>query len=107
MANTYAWSVTSMTCYPEYASQTNVVFQVSWVCSATDGTNNTATYGTVDVTYEAGTPFTPYSSLTLAQVNGWVAAALGAAGIAAAEATCDAQLTAMANPTTVSNPLPW
>jgi hypothetical protein len=107
MANTYSWAVNSMTCYPTYASQTNVVFQVAWVCSATDGTYNTATYGSVDVTYEAGTPFTPYNQLTLAEVNGWVAEALGSTGIAAAQAQCDEQLTALANPTSTAPPLPW
>ena len=107
MSNTYSWAVTSMTSYPSYASQTDVVFQVAWVCSATDGVNNTATYGSVEVTYEAGSPFTPYDDLTLAQVNGWVATALGAEGVANAQTACDEQLQAMANPQTETLPLPW
>lgn len=109
MANTYQWAVNSMTAYPEHADEQNVVFQVNWVCSATDGNDhNAATYGTVDVTYDAGTPFTPYDQLTLEQVNGWVAAALGPEGIAKAEADCDAQIAEQTNPNNpVTPPLPW
>ena len=107
MPNSYSWAVNSMTAYPEVDGKTDVVFQVAWVCSATDGANNTATYGSVDLTLDPSAPFTPYDQLTLDQVLGWVFDVLGPDGIAAAEATCDAQLTAMASPDTVTPPLPW
>lgn len=107
MANTYQWAVNQMTAYPEYEGETDVVFQVAWVCSGTDGTYNAATYGTVDVTYEAGAPFTPYADLTLEQVNGWVADALGPEGVAKAEADCDAQIEAQKVPGPITPPLPW
>jgi len=105
---TYAWAVNSMTAYPEAEGEQNVVFQIAWVCSATDGVYNSATYGSVDTTYVAGTPFTPYNELTLQQVNGWVADALGPEGIAKAYADCDAAIEAQQNPTQpVTPPLPW
>jgi hypothetical protein len=108
MANTYQWAVNSMTAYPEFEGETDVVFQVAYVCSATDGEgHNAATYGTVDVTYESGTPFTPYADLTLEQVNGWVAAALGEEGIAKAQADCDAQIEGQKEVKPVTPPLPW
>lgn len=107
MANNYAWAVTSMTAYPEYAGQTDIVFQVAWVCSATDSVNNTAAYGSVELTLNPDDPFTPYADLTLDQVLGWVFDAIGEDGKAAAEASCDEQLAAMAAPVTVTPPLPW
>jgi hypothetical protein len=108
MANTYQWAVNSMTAYPEFEGETDVVFQVSWVCSATDGNgHNAATYGTTDVTYEAGTPFTPYNELTLEQVLGWVFAALGPEGVAKAEADCDEQIAKQLEPAPINPPLPW
>lgn len=107
MANTYSWAVTSMTAYPQYEGQTDVVFQVAWVCSATDGVNNTAAYGSVDLTLDPAQPFTPYADLTLDQVLGWVFGAIGDEGKAAAQAQCDDQLAAMAAPQTVTPPLPW
>jgi len=107
MANSYQWSVTSMTAYPQFEGQPDVVFQVAWVCSATDGVNNTATFGSVDLTLDPSAPFTPYADLTLDQVLGWVFGSLGNEGKAQAQADCDAQLAAMAAPATVSPPLPW
>lgn len=108
MANYYAWAVNQMTAYPEFEGETDVVFQVAFVCSATDGNgHNAATYGTVDVTYEAGTPFTPYNELTLEQVLGWVFAALGPEGVAKAEADCDEQIAKQLEPAPINPPLPW
>jgi len=108
MSNTYAWAVNSMTAYPEAEGEQNVVFQIAWVCSATDGTYNAASYGSVDTTYVAGSPFTPYDQLTIDQVNGWVADALGPDGIAKAQADCDAAIAAQQAPDLpVTPPLPW
>jgi hypothetical protein len=108
MTNSYQWAVNSMTAYPQYAGETNVVFQIAWVCSATDGTFNSATYGSVDTTYVAGSPFTPYNELTLKQVNEWVADALGPDGIAKAYADCDASIAAQQDINKpVTPPLPW
>jgi hypothetical protein len=97
-----------MTAYPQYAGETDVVFQVAWICSATDGTYKSAAYGLVDTTYVAGSPFTPYDQLTLDQVNGWVADALGPDGIATAYSICDALIADQQNPNLpVTPPLPW
>jgi len=108
MSNLYAWAVNSMTAYPEAEGQTDVVFQIAWVLSATDGTYNSAAYGSVDTTYVAGSPFTPYDQLTIEQVNGWVADALGPEGIAKAQADCDAAIAAQQDTNLpVTPPLPW
>jgi hypothetical protein len=108
MANQFFWSVNSMTAYPEAEGEQNVVFQIAYVVSATDGTYNAAAYGSVDTTYVAGTPFTPYDQLTLDQVNGWVADALGPDGIAKAQADCDAAIAAQQDTSKpVTPPLPW
>ena len=107
MANTYQWSMNSMDSYPTYAGQTDCVFNVAWVCSATDGVNNTATYGVVAIPYIAEDQYIPYADLTFDHVMTWVNDELGADGIAAAQATCDQQLAAIANPPQQSLPLPW
>ena len=75
---TFNWSIVSLSSYPQKDEQTNVVFEVNWQCSATtdevsglqvlSGNSN----GTVPVTYEPGTPFTPYSALTEEQIWGWI-----------------------------------
>jgi len=108
MTISYQWAVNSMTAYPEAEGETNVVFQIAWVCSATDGTYNSASYGSVDTTYVAGSLFTAYNDLTINQVNGWVATALGPDGIAKAQADCDAAIAAQQDTNLpVTPPLPW
>jgi hypothetical protein len=108
MTNLYSWAVNQMTAYPEFAGHQDVVFQIAWVCSATDGTYNAAAYGTVDVTYVADSPYTPYDQITLEQANGWVAGALGEEGIAKAYADCDAAIADQnAQDKPVTPPLPW
>ena len=50
--------------------------------------------------------FTPYESLTQAQVLGWVQEAMGADTVAAHEAHVQAQIDAQRNPVTATG-LPW
>ena len=107
MSTVYVWNVTSMTAYPRYAELNDVVFRVDWVCFGVDEIFNGAANGNVNVTYVPGTVYTPYDQLTLEQVNGWVADALGPEGIAAAQNQVDAVIAVQKNPTTVTPPLPW
>ena len=108
MTTQFFWAVNSMTAYPQAEGQTDVVFSIAWVLSATDGTYNSAAYGSVDTTYVAGSPFTAYADLTLDQVNGWVADALGPEGIVKAQADCNAAIAAQQDTSKpVTPPLPW
>lgn len=105
MANTYTWSVMSMSSYPTYESQTNVVFEVFCSVSGSNGTQSTAIPVTQSVTYTAGSAFTPYAQLTQEQVIGWVQNAMGASAVSALEAQLDAALAAL--PSNQVLPLPW
>ena len=40
MANTYEWDIQSMACYPTYQSQSNVVFTVNTLITATSDTEH-------------------------------------------------------------------
>ncbi len=107
MAITYTWQINAMDCYPQADGQTDVVFTVHWTLLGTDGTYNGSVYGTVGVTYTAGSPYTPYADLTQAQVVGWVEAALGAEQVASLEANVATQIQNQINRTVVTPPLPW
>jgi len=107
MSITTTWVIEQMTCYPTYESQTDVVFNVAWRANATDGTFYATSYGTVGITYVAGSPYTPYDQLTQAQVVGWVQDALGAEQVATIEAGLAANIANQANPPVVSPALPW
>ena len=101
------WVIEQMNCYPTYESQTDVVFNVHWRVNATDGTYNATSYGTVGVTYVAGSPYTPYADLTQAQVIGWVQTALGAEQVATIEAGLATDISNQVRPPVVSPALPW
>jgi len=77
------------------------VTTVHYSVSKVDGEFSASTYGTVS--FEAGTPTTPYASLTKAQVIEWVKDKLGEETV---EAALAAQIAAQKNPTTATG-MPW
>lgn len=107
MPITNTWSVVQMDAYPELDGETDVVFTVHWTLTATDGTYNGSVYGSVGVTLDEGSTFTPYADLTQAQVIGWVQDALGEEQVASYEANVAQQIADDKNPPVVTPPLPW
>lgn len=105
MTNTYTWIVEWMSCYPQAEGETDVVFQVGWRCNATDGTYNATQYGSVNVSYVAGDPYTPYADLTQDQVLGWVWA--NGVNQDETQAALDTDIANQVNPPVVNPPLPW
>lgn len=103
---TITWSVTGMTAYPEKEGETDVVFNVAWCCTATDGTFTTAVPGSIGVAWQPDSPFTPYDQLTEEQVLGWVFTGLGSEK-ATVEGYAIEGVEAQAHPPVVSPPLPW
>jgi len=79
----------------------NFVYTVHYNVTKVDGEFSASTYGTVG--FEAGTPTTPYASLTKAQVIEWVKDKLGEEVI---EASLASQIAAQKNPTTATG-MPW
>ena len=106
---TITWSVTAMDCYPQAEGETDVVFCCHWSCAGTQdegGKNyNGLVYSTQNVTYVAGTPYTPFDQLTQDQVLGWI----WSAGVDkdATEAAVQQQINNQINPPIVTPPLPW
>ena len=104
-----SWEIAQMDCYPSTKGQTDVVFTVHWRCNGeqvADGKTYTSTaYGSVGVTYVAGSTFTPYTDLTKDQVLGWV----WSSGVnkSETEASITKQLSTQINPIVVSPALPW
>jgi hypothetical protein len=82
-------------------TSTGYVTTVHYNVSKVDGDFSSSTYGTIG--YEAGTPATPFASLTEAQVIQWVKDKLGEEVV---EAALAAQIEAQKNPVSASG-LPW
>jgi hypothetical protein len=77
------------------------VTTVHYNVTKVDGEFSASTYGTIG--FEAGTPATPFASLTEAQVIAWVKDKLGEEVV---ESALAAQIEAQKNPVQASG-LPW
>jgi hypothetical protein len=110
MAINYTWDVSTCDVYPTKSSKSNVVYNVHWRLTATDGTNKdsdgnnwTATvYGSQSLDTSDLSSFTNWSSLDAAKVQSWVEAAIGADEVTALKAGLDAQIAEKITPTSVT-----
>lgn len=96
---TYNWSIVNM----DRLTADGFVVTVHYNVSATDGTYNASTYGTVGYTEQPGQTYVPYADLTQAQVVGWVQTSLGKDTV---EASLQSQIDAQKNPVQKSG-TPW
>lgn len=101
------WNIVQLDCYPEKDGETDVVFTAHWNLTAVDGEYTGYVYGSVGVTLDADSQFTPYAQLTKEQVVGWVKAALGEEQVATYEANVLAQIENQKNPKVTQPALPW
>lgn len=104
MVPVFNWTVTAMDCYPQVDSDTDVVFNVHWICSGAQGQYESSIYNTCAVP-GPGDPFTPYAALTQEQVLSWIWA--NGVDKDATEAAVTQQLQSLVNPPVVQPPLPW
>jgi hypothetical protein len=97
MSNLTEWSIVDM----NRNTSDNFVTTVHYNVTKVDGEFSASIYGTIN--FPAGTPETPYASLTKAQVIEWVKDKLGEEVV---EASLAAQIEAKKNPTTATG-VPW
>jgi len=110
MAIGYTWDCKTCDTYPSKSGKSNVVYNVHWKLTATDDTNKdsdgnnwtTDIYGTQAISTDDLSSFTNWSSLTNADVQGWVEAALTADTVAAMKTELDAVISEKIKPTSVT-----
>ena len=110
MAISYEWDCKTCDTYPTKSGKSNVVYNVHWRITATDGTNKdsdgnnwTATsYGTQAVSTDDLSSFKNWSSLTNSDVQGWVEAAMGSSTVTDMKARLDADIAEKITPTSVT-----
>ena len=113
MAISYTWDCKTCDTYPTKSSKSNVVYNVHWRLTATDGTNKDSdgnnwtaeSYGTQAVSTDDLSSFTNWSSLTNADVQGWVETALTADTVTAMKTGLDAVIAEKVSPTSVTKTL--
>jgi len=96
---TYLWTISQM----DRLTADGFVVTVHYNVSATDGTYNSSTYGTVGYQEQPGETYVPYDQLTEAQVVGWVQTSLGKDTV---ESSLQDQINAQINPVQESG-VPW
>jgi len=111
MAVSYFWTINPLEAYPTASGETDVVFVAHWQLHATEevsGSTYTAqSIGTQGLVYASGSAFTPFEELTLAQVQGWVEAAMGPEQVASLEAGLAQNIANQINPPVVTLQSPW
>jgi len=105
---TWTWTVDRLWTLPQQAGQENVVVNSAFTLTGTDGTHTASIEGNQQFTYTGG-EFTPFNSLTQAEVLNWIEAALGEQGISNFKSNVQGQIDSLANPpvSPSSQPLPW
>lgn len=104
---TYTWQFPALDVYPTYQGLTNAVESVHWRLTGDDGAGHTATaYGEQPVGAPDPDNFTPFASLTAAQVQGWVEAQMGAE-VTHLHTDLDGQIAQQVSPSVVSMEPPW
>jgi hypothetical protein len=109
MAIAYTWDVSTVDTYPTKDSKADVIYNVHWRLTGTDDTNKdsegayqTATsYGSESLDTSDLSSFTAFASVSKANVQSWVEAALGADKVTAMKAGLDAQIVEQVTPTSV------
>ena len=106
MSNTYTWDCKTVDVYPEYESNSDVVYNVHWRLNAvsdqqdSEGNDYTATiYGTQGLSVDDIGSFIPFADLANNTVTGWVIDAMGEDEVASLKESLDNNIDGQINPT--------
>jgi len=107
MSNIYTWSIpqNGLITMPTLNGQTDVVIMIRYEVTGTDGTHTVSIDNVARVDYKAGEPFTPFTSLTQAEVIAWVQASSPNL-VEQMQSQIDAQIADMVNPPVRPKPQP-
>jgi len=94
------WNVKTVDVYPTKDEHTNVIFNVHWRVSKTEGEDYSASsYGTQTLNTDDLSGFIDFDSVTTAEVQAWVIDAMGEEAVTELAANLDAQIEDQKNPT--------
>ena len=110
MAIGYTWNVSTVDTYPTKDSKSDVVYNVHWRLTATDGTNKdsdgnnwtASSYGTQSVDTSDLSSFKAFADLSASDVQGWVETAMGSDDVTALKTGLDARIALLITPTSVT-----
>jgi len=97
----HTWTIAAMDYDVSSGGKTNVVTQLHWRCTKTDGGHTGSRYGAVGLA-AVGDSFVEWADITESTAVGWAKDVIGADEVTAIEASIDAQITESKTPTTGS-----
>ena len=99
---TYDWNCKTVDVHPQEEGETDVVYNVHWIVTGTEGDYSVNSIGTQVVPLDPETPFIPFEDLTNEIVVGWTKDAMGADQVQAIEDSIASQIAELENPTSVT-----
>lgn len=99
---TYDWNCKTVDVHPQAEGETNVVYNVHWIVTGTEGDYTANSIGTQTVVVDPEASFIPFEDLTNEIVVGWTKDAIGEEQVQAIEDSLAAQIAELENPTSVT-----
>jgi len=98
----YDWNCKTVDVHPQEEGQTDVVYNVHWIVTGTDGDYSSNAIGTQIVPLSEGGAFIPFEDLTNEVVVEWTKEAMGEETVESIEAGIANQIESLINPTSVT-----
>ena len=99
---TFSWNCRTVDVYPTDETYTDVVYNVHWIVTGTDGDYSSNAIGTQIVSLSEGGAFIPFEDLTNEIVVEWTKEAMGEETVESIEAGIANQIESLINPTSVT-----
>ncbi len=99
---TYNWNCKTVDVHPQAEGETDVVYNVHWIVTGTEGDYTVNSIGTQIVAVDPETPFIPFEDLTNEIIVGWTKDAMGEEQVEAIEGGIASQIDELENPTSVT-----
>ena len=99
---TYDWNCKTVDVHPQEEGETNVVYNVHWILTGTEGDYSANSIGTQIVTVDPETPFIPFEDLTNEIVTIWVKEAMGSDQVQVISDSIASQIAELENPTSIT-----
>ena len=107
MANTYSWDCRTVDVYPTHTdengvTESQVVYNVHYRVTGTDGTNSSTVIGTQTLETADLSGFTAFDEVTHEDMIAWTKGAMGEERVSEIEASLDSQIAELAAPSSVT-----
>ena len=98
----YDWNCETVDVYPTEGELKDVVYNVHWIVTGSDGSVQSSIYGTQILNTSDITNFIPVDQLTNEEIVAWTQSAIGKEQVAQIEENIANQIALLINPTSIT-----